>query len=445
MSVQYRIAGTWAAEIVTDVENAVQDGLLAPGERLPSVRALASQLSVSPGTVAAAFAELRRRGVVVTQKRDATRVSDRPPLGAPLPTITIRPGTRDLATGNPDPALLPDLPAALTAVARTITTPRLYDADASLIELVELAHDEVARAGMPSDEPVDGVVLSGALDAVDRALAAAIAPGSRVAVEDPGYDSLLGLVRARGYVPVPMGIDQEGPTAESLHEALFDGAKAVVITARGQNPTGAAVTAERAAQLADVLLAFPDVLVIENDHLGAIAGVPLVSVAGRTHRWVHVRSFAKSLGPDLRVAAVLGDARTVGRVRGQQALGPGWVSEVLQRLVLELMRAPATVALLRHATDTYSTRRAALVTALKSFDLQAAGASGFNVWVPVPDETVAVTALLDAGWATAPGSRYRQNTPPGIRITASTLTADEAPSLAHTLHGVARGGFRRTA
>ncbi|HEX8348224.1 MAG TPA: GntR family transcriptional regulator, partial [Actinoplanes sp.] len=60
--------------------------------------------------------------------------------------------------------------------------------------------------------------------------------------------------------------------------------------------------------------------------------------------------------------------------------------------------------------------------------LQAHGDTGINVWVRVPDETRAVGALRDAGYAVAPGSLYRIAGPPGIRITISPLAdADLAP------------------
>jgi DNA-binding transcriptional MocR family regulator len=52
------------------------------------------------------------------------------------------------------------------------------------------------------------------------------------------------------------------------------------------------------------------------------------------------------------------------------------------------------------------------------------------VWVPVADEAVAISRLLGAGWAAAPGSRFRMNTPAGIRITISDLSLDDIDPLA---------------
>jgi DNA-binding transcriptional MocR family regulator len=70
------------------------------------------------------------------------------------------------------------------------------------------------------------------------------------------------------------------------------------------------------------------------------------------------------------------------------------------------------------------------------------GRSGLNIWIPVPDETVAITRLLSAGWAAAPGTRFRISTSPGIRITISDLDAAEidplADATAEALHAIGR-------
>ena len=79
---QYRIRAGSAAELVQSVERAVAEGGMLPGERLPSVRRLAVQVGLSPVTVASALAELRRRGVVVTEARRGTRIGERPPIAS---------------------------------------------------------------------------------------------------------------------------------------------------------------------------------------------------------------------------------------------------------------------------------------------------------------------------------------------------------------------------
>ncbi len=76
----------------------------------------------------------------------------------------------------------------------------------------------------------------------------------------------------------------------------------------------------------------------------------------------------------------------------------------------------------------YARRRDALVRALEERGVEAHGRSGMNVWVPVSDETGAVARLLHAGWAVAPGARFRISAPQGIRLTVSPLAdADIGP------------------
>lgn len=137
---------------------------------------------------------------------------------------------------------------------------------------------------------------------------------------------------------------------------------------------------------------------------------------------------SKPFGPDLRMAVLVGDETTVARVSGRTRVGAGWVSTVLQRLVLALWRDPAVTELVQRAALSYEQRREGLLAALAGHGLTAHGRSGINVWLPVVDETSTVTALRDAGWAVAPGALYRIAAPPALRITVSSLdTTDLAP------------------
>jgi DNA-binding transcriptional MocR family regulator len=143
-----------------------------------------------------------------------------------------------------------------------------------------------------------------------------------------------------------------------------------------------------------------------------------------------VRSAAKTYGPDLRVAVLAGDRRTVERVHGRLRLGPGWVSYLLQDLAVGLWTDESARGLVHQAEGTYARNRTLLQAALADRGLASHGRSGLNVWVPVPDETAAITRLLAAGWAAAPGVRFRVRTPPGMRITISDLQRAEIGPLA---------------
>jgi DNA-binding transcriptional MocR family regulator len=391
------------------------------------MRELAEQLGVNPNTVAAAYRTLRERGVIETAGRRGSRVRPAPATtGRDHIRVDVPDGVRDVAHGSPDPALLPPLAGAFAAAAAEgDRAPVLYGADPLEPELAR-----IARAALDADGVPDGplTVVSGALDGVERVLAAHLKPGDTVAVEDPGWGRTLDLVPALGLRTVPVGVDDEGPRADDVRRALEAGARALIVTDRAQNPTGAAVSATRARALRSVLQGHPEALLIEDDHGHGIVDVPLHPLGGATRHWAFVRSAAKAYGPDLRLALLTGDAVTVDRVRGRQRLGPGWVSRLMQRALVRLWVDGAVDT--SAVAAAYGRRRDVLIGTLGRRGVVAHGRSGLNVWVPVPDETGAVARLLHAGWAVAPGARFRLSAPPGIRVTVSTLTEDETEALA---------------
>ncbi|MER5435333.1 aminotransferase class I/II-fold pyridoxal phosphate-dependent enzyme [Streptomyces sp. NPDC002588] len=427
---EYRISGRRAADISASIERAVGEGALEPGQLLPPMRELAITLGVNPNTVAAAYRTLRERGVIETHGRRGSRVRPKPATtGREKVRVDVPEGVRDLSDGNPDPALLPPLAGAFAAAAgRADREPVLYGADPVDPELARLA-----RAGLDADGVPAGplTVASGSLDAVERVLAAHLRPGDGVAVEDPGWGRTLDLVPALGLRTVPVGVDDEGPLPGDLRAALEGGASAVVVTDRAQNPTGASVSAARARALRAVLADHPGTLLIEDDHGHGIVDLPLHPLAGVTRHWAFVRSVAKAYGPDLRLAVLTGDEVTVDRVRGRQRLGPGWVSLLTQRAVVRLWADGAVDG--PAVAGAYRARREALIAALAGRGIVGRGRSGMNVWVPVPDETGAVARLLHAGWAVAPGARFRIGAPPAIRITVSTLAEAEVGALAEAV------------
>jgi DNA-binding transcriptional MocR family regulator len=419
MMIQYMPQGRNASEIAADVEAALRDRRLRPGSALPPVRGLAAELGLSPVTVAAAYRELREKGIARGNGRAGTHITGAPPIG-PRPALTVPTGVRNLIVGTPDPALLPALPAVTPP-------PRAYGDPPVTTRLGRLAAERLRADGI---DPTYLAVVSGAMDGVERVLQAWLRPGDRVGVEDPGYPPVLDLLAALGLTAVPMNMDEFGVRPDALASALARGCRAVLFTPRAQAPTGAAWDSGRAAELADVLAGHPETGVIEDDHAGPVSGSAAHSVSASLRRWSAIRSVSKSLGPDLRLAVLAGDAVTVSRAEGRQALGPGWVSGLLQETVAELWADRAVSRLLARAAATYGQRRNSLLDALGGHRVAATGRSGLAVWVPVTDELAVTGALLERGWAVAPGQRFRIATPPGIRIGTGTLTSQEATRLA---------------
>lgn len=429
---QYQIRGRTSESIASDLEAAIGQQRLSPGDRLPPIRTLATHLGVAPGTVAAAYRRLGERGLVSGWGRKGTTVRATQTSAVRL-HVDVPAGVRDLADGSPDPALLPRLDTAVASL--DLRSPR-YNEVGALSALVDWATAAFEADGVPAG-PV--AVVGGARDGIERALAAWTRPGDKVALEDPCFTGVLDLVAAMGLEVVPVAVDGRGPRPEALRTALDARVVATVLTPRAQNPTGAALDVERTEKLRELLDAWPDVLLVEDDHAGAVAGAEARTLAGTDRkRWVVVRSVSKALGPDLRVALLTGDETTVRRIEDRQVLGTGWVSTLLQQLVVALLQEPGTGSLLAHAASTYARRQRGAVEALVAAGLDIEAPSGSSLWIPVPEESAVVRGLLDAGWAVGAGERHRIATPPGIRVATVTLDPSGAHRFAGDLAGILR-------
>lgn len=405
-----------AADLVSLIEERIVRGELAPGDRLDPVRSVATEFGLAPNTVAAAYRTLGDRGLLIGRGRRGTFVAPRPSVATPADNA-VPEGLIDLASGNPDPDLLPALAPALATID---TGHELYGAPSVDPGLASLLVANLAADGI---DATNLAVVGGALDGLERILEAHLRHGDSVALEDPGYPAVAELVAAMGLRAVPVAIDACGPRPDSLERAIAVGIDAIVITPRAQNPTGAAVGEARATELAAVLhrADAAELLVIEDDHAGAVAGWPYQHLCGPERaRWATVRSMAKSLGPDLRVAALVGDATTIGRVRGRQVLGPGWVSHLLQRVVAAQLASEQVTAQLAEAAEVYTRRRAVVVEGLTAAGIDVTAArSGLNVWVPVDDETQVVAAMERYGFAVRAGARFRRRSPSAIRLSVA--------------------------
>lgn len=432
-----RAAAAHLAELVLDrsprgiaatVARLVHTGGLRPGDRLPTVRALAAELAVSPATVGSAWHALSVVGLVSSRGRAGTTVLPSPEDRVPPRYRDLTggaPGRLDLSTGTPDPELLPELGPALARVSARM--PAAETASYVAPSLVpELEH--VLRGTWPFP-PQRLTVVDGAVDALARTLDVTCAYGDRVAVEDPGFPPLFDLLDQLGLERVPVALDAHGMVPTSLTAALATGASAVVLQPRAHNPTGVSLTPTRARELAAAVRAAPQpVWVLEDDHSGQISSARDVSLGALLpDRVVHVRSYSKSHGPDLRIAAVGGPATVLDALVARRLLGPGWTSRLLQRVLADLLTDGPAVDAVEHARRVYHGRQRALTQALAHHGLELVPGDGVNLWVPVADEQRALVRLGAAGIRVARGRPFAATGQEGgghLRVTVSALRQD---------------------
>jgi len=424
------IRGATAAEIADSVRALVDRGDLAPGDGLPPVRALAEQLGVNRNTAVAAYRTLARSGVVISLGRSGTRVAQRasPAQEGFAPASSLR----DVGTGNPDPRLIPDLAPALAAAGgRSV----LYGEP-----VIDPGLEQWARRWMEPDAPGDPADLrltltSGAVDAVERLLTQALMRDDAVALEDPCFLASIQIARHGGYRAVPVPVDAEGMTVAGLRAALDQGARAVVCTPRAQNPTGASLTAERAAALREVLAEHPYVLVIQDDYYSFLSRQPFHSIIGPGHRrWALLRSVSKFVGPDMCLAVTATDPETAGRLAQRLSPGTTWVSHLLQRITHTVMSDPEALALIERAGEHYAARNAAVAGRLTTAGMPVTAGDGMSLWVPVPAPAPEVAERLrHRGWQVRTGDEFRLD--PGVepsrhlRLTVHELDEESAERL----------------
>lgn len=426
-----KITGSSAEAIFDSIREGIGSGHLAAGSVLPPVRDLADQLGVNRNTVAAAYKRLDAAGLASTAGRRGTVVRG-------LPATMAREGSapglalHDLAGGNPDPRCLPSLRVAATAS-------RLYG-----VETVDPRMQRLARASLDADCPLDYALelTHGAVDGIERLLSAWLLPGDRIAVEDPCFLGSLNVLGAAGHAPLPVAVDAHGMQVESLRQALDAGARAVLLTPRAHNPTGASLDAKRARALRQLLVGYPQVAVLIDDHYALLSQQAYHSVLpmdGR--RWALLRSLSKALGPDLRVAWLACDGQTAVRLRLRLAAGTGWVSHLLQDAVSAVLESAQQRAKVAAAGERYQQRLQGLQALLQARGLPTPlPMEGLNLWLPLPaDSTPQVLALAARGWHVRGGEVFAVAAPAhGLRITCAALGPPQQRRLADDLAAVMR-------
>lgn len=425
-----KIQGKTAAEIFDCVRGLAQSGQLPPGQALPPVRDLAVELDINRNTVAAAYKRLVTAGIALTQGRLGTIIRDQSGPGEQEGALSDSP-LADLASGNPNPAWLPDLSAAL---AIRPYQPRLYGEPT-----VNAGLENYARAWFARDcpAPFEINLTHGAVDAIERLLSSHLVAGDKVAVENPCFLSSINMLRIAGLQALGVQVDAEGMQAAALEVALAKGAQAVILTPRAHNPTGCSLSEKRAKALARVLAKYPHAMVIVDDHYALLSGKEYHSVlpAG-TQRWALVRSFSKTLGPDVRLAMVASDAATSRQLRLRLASGTSWVSHLLQDMVEVTLGRPEVAKQMAQARKDYAQRRKALESALLEQGVPcAADGDGLNLWVPLDTDDQAVAlALAHRGWLVRHGDAFGVQEPVrGLRITISAIEPGQCRKLARDI------------
>lgn len=316
-------------QVAERLQTSITEGALKPGDRLPSVRKLRSQLSVSTSTVLEAYRLLEDRGLIVARpqsgyyvKQTALSLLEEPsPTAPPLiaQEVDVTLAFQIIITiQNPDMILLGSaLPALellpLAQLNRLMgkvlrENPQKAHAYCTPTGCEEL-RSEIAKRMLDAGctiSPEQLVITNGANEAIYLSLQAVTQPGDTVAVESPTYFTMLEALKNLHLKALTLPTcPREGISLPHLEEALkTDNLKAVLLVSNFSNPLGSCMTDHKKKRLVELLNRY-DTPLIEDDVYGELCfeGTrPKAFKAFDTEeRVLYCASFSKTISPGLHV------------------------------------------------------------------------------------------------------------------------------------------------
>ena len=315
----------------------IRRGVYRPGERVPSVRKMSRQLSVSHATVLQAYANLEDQGLIRARPQSGFYVHQTPLLTAPTPGIaqverptlvtrgsiinqvlgeSRREGLIPLGAAVPHVDYLPvrALHQQLAKVTR-FQSPRAfsYMFSPGYEPLRRQVAIRMRDAGVVVD-PAEIVITHGCVDALQMALRVLTRPGDLIAAESPTYYGLLQLADLLGLKVIEIPSDPDtGMSLEALQLAAAQWPiKALVLTARLSNPLGVSMPDHRQRQLLELATRL-DIAIVEDDIYGELlfdqGAYRALKSNDRDGRVIYCSSFSKTLSPGVRIGWIIAGPR----------------------------------------------------------------------------------------------------------------------------------------
>ena len=394
MDVHVRIEGRGdrSDRIYRQLRDAIHDGRLRQGERLPPTRDLAAQLAVSRNTVGVAYERLAAEGYLVSRVGSGTFVAAPAPApggknqrnatgGRRAPTASTarpraiwralpdplwtepRPVAYDFSVGTPDPALFP-LEQWRRFVAgelrRGILDAGGYGDPAGLARLRGAIARHIGIARSVDAGADDVLVTSGAQQAFDLIGRVLVEPGDVVAVEEPGYPPVRQLFETLGARVIGVPVDDEGIEVDALPAH----ARLVYVTPSHQFPLGAVMSFERRIALLEWARR-SGAAIIEDDYDTEyrFADRPLdpLQSLDRDGRVIYVGTFSKTMLPALRLGFLVAPEPLRSALRSAKRLTDWSTDYLTQAAMARFLDGGHFARHVRRATREYAVRRQRLI------------------------------------------------------------------------------------
>ncbi|QJT09973.1 PLP-dependent aminotransferase family protein [Oceanidesulfovibrio marinus] len=321
--------------LVQHVSDAISQGLLGPGERLPAQRELAAEIGVSLQTVSRAYEELRRRNLVQGEVGRGTFVQARGYIEAtPFRADRLADTTVDLSIYKPVAASIHKerMSRTLAQLSKDVPDDVLFSfrPNEGIPRHIASGREWLRMCGLDVDQ--DRVLITnGVTQGTTAALLTACKPGGTVVAEAVGHHSLAGLCSYLGLKLKGLTIDEHGIVPDAFERACAESKVEVLyLIPNLANPTVTLMPEDRRQAIVDIARA-NDVFIVENDVLGPLVPhkpPPLAALA--KERTFYLTSFTKSIMPSLR--------------SGYMAIPPGMLLTTRNRLLATAWMATPLMA-----------------------------------------------------------------------------------------------------
>ena len=445
-----RAAGaTLAEQLALRLVERIQQGLLAPGSRLPSVRECAQRHGVSPSTVVGAYDLLQGRGLVQARPKRGFYVREaavpaqlpqslRSPPPAPVDATALIRSMFKVQGGLHSPGMgtLPETWLDADVLQRALR--RVCQTPAAWLSYGEPAGDATLRAALSrrlgdlgvQAGPSQIVTTMGATHALDLISRTLLQPGDAVLVDEPGWAVEYARLTRMGMrlLPVPRGPD--GPDLAVLDSLLREHRPRLYVTVSVlHNPTGSCLTPAVAHQVLRLAEAH-DLTIVEDDTYSWLAPMHATRLAqlDALQRTVVVSGFSKILTPQWRVGFVAAAPALIERLIDTKLITCLCTPGPLERAVAICLDQGA---LRRHAERVTTRLQAARQRTVRlvrdsgcHFMAEPAGLFG---WVDVGADTEPLAQrLLDEGWLTAPGTLFHATPRPTPLMRINFATSQDS-------------------
>jgi GntR family transcriptional regulator/MocR family aminotransferase len=395
-------------QLENSLRQAIRTGRLQAGERLPSTREMAKQLSISRGVVQECYEQLYAEGYVNARAGSATRVAEidaslADKVSVPADPAPSRPRI-DFASGVPDLASFPraDWTWAQREACRSAATSAFGYGDPRGNEHArEVLAGYVRRVRSAAVDPGRIVVCAGYAQGLVLTLRALAGAGiKQIALEDPGYGrgETLEATQRSGFEAVHVPVDEDGIDVSALAATR---ARAVLVTPAHQWPTGVVLAPHRRHELV-AWAKRTDAVIIEDDYDAEFRydrePVGVVQGLAPDHT-VAIGTASKSLAPALRFGWMLCPSRLVDAVSVQKVLADRGSPTLDQLTLATLIESGRYDRHLRRMRALYAARRAVLVEALATHapQVRVSGLSaGFHAVAHLPDGVDEATVIAAA-------------------------------------------------